>query len=132
MIPGVSIETLLAAHAAVSPVGIAIGVVALSTLAAGRWLPGWQVAFLTSTAATSITGFLLPFSGVTSPSPSPLASMVLLGIAAAALPARASHRLCCVGRPGVLSQSRGPGGAILPERSPPSSRSRRHRAGPLS
>ena len=65
MIPGLSIETLLTVHVAVSLIGIATGLVAMPALAAGRWLGGWQAAFLITTALTSVTGFLFPFSGVT-------------------------------------------------------------------
>ncbi|MDI4666776.1 hypothetical protein K9U40_20990 [Xanthobacter autotrophicus] len=92
MIPGLSIDTLLTVHVAVSLAGIATGLVAMAALAAGRWLPRWQGAFLASTALTSITGFLFPFSGVTPAFLFGVVSVVLLAIAVAALPGRAGHR----------------------------------------
>lgn len=88
MIPGLSIETLLTAHVAVSLTGIATGLVAMPALAAGRWLVGWQAAFLITTALTSVTGFLFPFSGVTPAFVFGVISMVALAVTAATLPFR--------------------------------------------
>ena len=89
MIPGLSIGTLLLAHVAISLIGIATGLIAMPALAAGRFLPGWQAAFLAATAATSITGFLFPFGGVTPAFAFGLASLAVLAIAGFALPHRA-------------------------------------------
>lgn len=88
MIPGVSIDTLLTAHVAVSLIGIATGLVAMPALAAGRWLGGWQAAFLITTALASLTGFLFPFSGVTPAFLFGVISMAALAVTAAALPFR--------------------------------------------
>ncbi len=85
MIPGFSIETLLALHVAVSLIGIASGLVALPALAAGRWLGHWHAVFLVTTAATSITGFLFPFSGITPALVVGAISVLTLVIAFAAL-----------------------------------------------
>ena len=91
MIPGLSIETLLTVHVAVSLIGIATGLVAMPALAAGRWLGGWQAAFLITTALTSVTGFLFPFSGVTPAFLFGVISMVALSVTAAAWPFRAQR-----------------------------------------
>lgn len=88
MIPGPPIETLLTVHVAVSLIGIATGLVAMPALAAGRWLGGWQAAFLITTALTSITGFLFPFSGVTPAFLFGVISMAALAVTAATLPFR--------------------------------------------
>lgn len=85
MIPGSSIETLLALHVVVSLIGIASGLVALSALGAGRWLGHWHAVFLVTTAATSITGFLFPFSGITPALVVGAISVLTLAIALAAL-----------------------------------------------
>ena len=89
MIPGLSIQALLTVHVAVSLIGIATGLVAMPALAAGRWLVGWQVAFLITTALTSVTGFLVPFSGVTPAFLFGVISMVALAVTAATWPFRA-------------------------------------------
>lgn len=96
MIPGLSIETLLTFHVGVSLVAIVTGLVAMAALAAGRWLPAWQAAFLVTTALTSITGFLFPFSGVTPAFLFGVISLVLLALAALALPGRATRRLAAI------------------------------------
>ena len=56
---------LLAAHVGASLIGIMTGLVAVPTLASGRWLGGWHAAFLASTIATSLSGFLFPVGGFT-------------------------------------------------------------------
>ena len=91
MIPGLSIQTLLTVHVAVSLIGIATGLVAMPALAAGRWLGGWQAAFLITTALTSVTGFLFPFSGVTPAFLFGVISMAALAVTAATWPFRAQR-----------------------------------------
>ena len=55
--------------------------VALPALAAHRWLGGWHIAFLTTTIATSVTGFFFPFHGITPAIVVGVISLVVLGIA---------------------------------------------------
>lgn len=93
MIPGLSIDMLLTVHVAISLVGIATGLVAMSALAVGRWLSAWQAVFLFTTALTSITGFLFPFGGVTPAVVFGVVSLVALAIAGLALPGRAGSRV---------------------------------------
>src|SRR5260370_18043192 len=52
-------------HVALSLIGIASGLVVLRGLLVSKPLSGWTTTFLVATAATSITGFLFPFHGVT-------------------------------------------------------------------
>jgi hypothetical protein len=56
---GLAIFTLF--HVALSLVGIIAGFVVLFALISVKQSPGWTGAFLATTAATSITGFLFPF-----------------------------------------------------------------------
>jgi hypothetical protein len=50
-------------HVVLSLVGIGAGFVVLFGLLASKRLNGWTILFLTTTAATSVTGFLFPFHG---------------------------------------------------------------------
>jgi hypothetical protein len=52
-------------HVAISLVGIGSGFVVMSGLLNSKRLDGWTILFLITTAATSVTGFLFPFHGVT-------------------------------------------------------------------
>jgi hypothetical protein len=65
MMLGLSLPAFLALHVAISFAGIGTGFVALIALARGRYLRGWNIAFLATTLATSLTGFLFPFAGFT-------------------------------------------------------------------
>jgi hypothetical protein len=47
-------------HVVLSVVGIGSGFVVVYGLLASRWLKGWTALFLTTTVATSVTGFLFP------------------------------------------------------------------------
>jgi len=50
-------------HVALSLVGIVAGLVVVYGLLASKPLNGWTMLFLTTTVATSVTGFLFPFHG---------------------------------------------------------------------
>ena len=50
-------------HVVLSLIGIASGLVVLGGFLASKRLNGWATLFLTTTAATSLTGFLFPFHG---------------------------------------------------------------------
>ena len=52
-------------HVLLSLVGIFTGFIAVLGMIAGKRLDGWTAVFLSTTALTSITGFLFPFHGVT-------------------------------------------------------------------
>lgn len=61
MILGLSFGAFTTLHTALSLVGILAGAVALAAMLAGRWLGGWTLVFLATTALTVVTGFLFPF-----------------------------------------------------------------------
>lgn len=63
MIFGMTPFTLF--HVALSLIGIASGLIVLRGLLASKPLNGWTSTFLVTTAATSLTGFLFPFHGIT-------------------------------------------------------------------
>lgn len=68
-------------HVALSLVGIAAGFVVLFGLLASKRLDGWTVLFLTTTAATSVTGFLFPFHGFLPSYGVGIVSVIVLAIA---------------------------------------------------
>ena len=73
--------TLTKIHVVISLIGILTGVVVLIGLISGRRLNGWTAWFLASTVATSATGFLFPFHGVTPGIIVGIISLVLLALA---------------------------------------------------
>ena len=52
-------------HVLLSLIGILTGLVVLYGLIRSNLMKGWTLAFLVTTVATSVTGFLFPFNGVT-------------------------------------------------------------------
>ena len=54
------ITLILVVHVALSLVGIGSGFVVLFGMIAGKRFDGWTALFLTTTVATSVTGFGLP------------------------------------------------------------------------
>jgi hypothetical protein len=72
-------------HVALSLVGIAAGFFVLAGLLKSERRDGWTAIFLTTTAATSITGFMFPFHGVTPGIVIGIISVILLAVA---IPAR--------------------------------------------
>jgi hypothetical protein len=59
------LNALTVVHVVLSLIGIGSGVVAIHGLLKAKTLGRWTQTFLATTAATSITGFLFPFHGVT-------------------------------------------------------------------
>ncbi|MGC1484924.1 MAG: hypothetical protein WA789_14095 [Candidatus Acidiferrum sp.] len=72
-------------HVLLSLIGIFTGFIAVFGMIAGRRLNGWTAIFLTTTALTSITGFLFPFHKVT---PGIILGIISLVVLAVAIPAR--------------------------------------------
>ncbi len=72
-------------HVALSLIGIASGLVVLRGLLVSKPLSGWTTTFLVATAATSITGFLFPFHGVTPAIVLGVLSLIALAAAVAGL-----------------------------------------------
>ncbi|MRG55763.1 hypothetical protein GF108_09225 [Phyllobacterium sp. SYP-B3895] len=83
MILGMTPFTLF--HVILSLIGIVTGLVVLSGLLKSENWPGWTFIFLLTTVATSVTGFLFPFSGFTPAIGVGIISMVFLVLAIAAL-----------------------------------------------
>ncbi len=83
MILGMTPFTLF--HVILSLIGIVTGLVVLSGLLKSENWAGWTFIFLLTTVATSVTGFLFPFSGFTPAIGVGIISMVFLILAIAAL-----------------------------------------------
>jgi hypothetical protein len=77
-------------HVALSLVGIASGLIVLRGLLRANPMNGWAWTFLATTAATSITGFLFAFHGVT---PAIVLGALSLIVLAAAVAGRYAYRL---------------------------------------
>lgn len=77
-------------HVLLSLVGIASGFVVLAGMFDSRRLESWTALFLITTVATSVTGFLFPFSKLLPSHIFGIISLIVLAIAAAA---RYSFRL---------------------------------------
>ena len=72
-------------HVALSLIGIASGFVVLSGMLTSQRFEGWTKIFLTTTVATSLTGFLFPYHGFTPGIAVGIISVVVLTIAALGL-----------------------------------------------
>jgi hypothetical protein len=85
MILGVSIPAFALIHTVISLIGIASGVIVVVGMLSARHLPGWTALFLTTTVATSVTGFMFPLTKFGPPHIVGLISLVVLAIAIPAL-----------------------------------------------
>ena len=72
-------------HVALSLIGIGSGLVVLYGLIASKLLHRWNTAFLASTVATSVTGFLFPIHGLTPGHVVGIISLIVLAVAITAL-----------------------------------------------
>ena len=81
MVLGMSLETFTLIHVLISLVGIASGLVVLYGFLTNRRLDAWTAVFLLTTALTSLTGFLFPFTAVTPAIKLGIISLVVLAIA---------------------------------------------------
>lgn len=77
-------------HVALSLIGIGSGLIVVYGLLESKRFDGWTATFLTTTVATSATGFLFPFHGIT---PGIVVGILSLGILAFAILARYRYRL---------------------------------------
>jgi len=87
-------------HILISLVGIASGFGMLAGLLAAKLFPRWTAVFLTTTVATSATGFFFPFRGFTPALAFGVLSLVVLAVAIYALYLR---RLTGSWRPAFVS-----------------------------
>jgi uncharacterized membrane protein len=94
MILGLSVPAFTLLHVIISLVAIAAGLVALAALTKGRWLGVWQAIFLTTTVATSVTGFFFHSAAFGPPHVIGVISLIDLAVALFALR---------VGRPAIYA-----------------------------
>ena len=80
MVLGMSLQTFTLIHVLISLAGIASGLVVMYGFLSNKRLDVWTALFLTTTALTSVTGFLFPFMGVTPAIKLGVISLVVLGI----------------------------------------------------
>jgi hypothetical protein len=85
MILGMSLSTFTLVHVLLSLAGIGSGFIVLFGLLNGKRLDGWTAIFLTTTALTSLTGFLFPFEHLL---PSHIVGILSLLVLAVAILAR--------------------------------------------
>jgi hypothetical protein len=85
MILGMSLSTFTLVHVLLSLAGIGTGFIVLFGLLNGKRLDGWTAIFLTTTALTSLTGFLFPFEHLL---PSHIVGILSLLVLAVAILAR--------------------------------------------
>ena len=81
MVLGMSLETFTLIHVLISLVGIASGLIVLYGFLTNRRLDAWTAVFLLTTALTSLTGFLFPFTAATPAIKLGIISLVVLAIA---------------------------------------------------
>lgn len=90
MMLGLSLANFTLLHVIISLVGIAAGGVVLAAMLGGRPLGTWNLVFLLTTIATSVTGFMFPFAGFGPPDVVGVISLVVLAVALFALYGRAA------------------------------------------
>jgi hypothetical protein len=81
MVLGMSLESFTLIHVLISLVGIASGLIVLYGFLTNRRLDSWTAVFLVTTALTSLTGFLFPFTGATPAIKLGILSLMVLAIA---------------------------------------------------
>jgi hypothetical protein len=81
---GLSLSAFTTLHVYISVIAIGSGLIVLLALIGGRIFPLLTGLFLAATVATSVTGFLFPFHGVTPAIKLGIISMVVLAVALAA------------------------------------------------
>ena len=79
------VNTLTLLHVLISLIGIGSGMVVLFEMIDARRLGTWNSVFITTTAATSLTGFLFPIHGITPGLVIGAVSLVVLAVAMSAL-----------------------------------------------
>jgi hypothetical protein len=85
MIPGISVATLTLLHTLISLAGILAGIVVVLRMLARRGLDGWNLVFLVTTIATSVTGFMFHSKAFGPPHVVGVISLIALAVALAAL-----------------------------------------------
>jgi uncharacterized membrane protein SirB2 len=90
MILGMTISTFTLVHVLLSLAGIGSGFIVVYGLLTRQRLDGWTALFLTTTALTSLTGFLFPVEHLL---PSHVVGIISLVVLAVAIVARYAQRL---------------------------------------
>lgn len=83
MVVGMRLETFTLVHVLISLVGIASGIIVMYGFLTNQRLDRWTAVFLSTTALTSLTGFLFPFTAVTPAINLGIISLLVLAIAIA-------------------------------------------------
>jgi hypothetical protein len=78
------VTAMIYIHTAISLAALALGVPAVAQLFGGRYASRWTTGFLIAAIATSVTGFLFPFIGVTPAFAVGVVALAVLGIAVVA------------------------------------------------
>jgi hypothetical protein len=81
MLLGMSLRTLTLVHVLISLSGITSGLVVMYGFLTNKRFDRWTAIFLTTTALTSLTGFLFPFMGMTPAIKLGIISLLVLAIA---------------------------------------------------
>jgi len=81
MILGMTTATFTLLHVLISLVGIGSGLVVMYGLLTSKRLDRWTLLFLTTTVATSVTGFLFPIAHITPGIVVGVLSLILLAVA---------------------------------------------------
>jgi len=81
----INLRTLTVVHVVISLVGIVSGFVVMYGLLTANELHGWTALFLSTTLATSVTGFLFPFQRFTPALGVGIVSLIALALAIPAL-----------------------------------------------
>jgi hypothetical protein len=81
MVLGLSLQAFTVIHVLISLAGIASGIVVMHGFLINKQYGGWTAVFLTTTALTSLTGFLFPFNGFTPAIALGIMSLILLAVA---------------------------------------------------
>jgi hypothetical protein len=96
MVLGLSISAFTQLHVVISLIGIVSGLAVVFMMLRDKWPAGWNILFLVTTIATSVTGFLFP---VTTLLPSHVVGIISLIILAAALVALYARHMSGLWRP---------------------------------
>jgi hypothetical protein len=81
MVLGMSLPTFTMVHVFISLVGIASGVIVVYGFLTNKRLDRWTAIFLLTTALTSLTGFLFPFTAATPAIKLGVISLIVLALA---------------------------------------------------
>jgi hypothetical protein len=81
MVLGTSLGSLTLIHVLISLVGIASGIIVMYGFLTNQRLDRWTAIFLLTTALTSLTGFLFPFTAVTPAIKLGIISLAVLAVA---------------------------------------------------